>query len=121
MDIRYKYHHRPGYGSDNLLIEFISGTENKNFGNDLLDAIKGINPKITGKTDLWMNDEFLYTINSDHGHFILTKDTWDLVFIMAEDNQASISIIDEILVKDNRFEKIEVDYNKYRTKDNASR
>ena len=118
---KYNYHYRPGYGSNNLLIEFISGVESKNFGEDLFDAIKEINPKILGQTDLWMNDEFIYEINSNNGHFMLSKDIWDMAFIMSEDNQPCISIIDQILIRDKRFEKIEVDYNKYKPNENASR
>lgn len=112
--IKYKYHYRPGYGSDNLLIEFISGVENENFVVELFDALKNINPKILGHEDLWMNDEILYTIESTLGQFTLSKDNYDLAFIMSENNQACVEKINDILCKDNQFEKIEVDNNIYR-------
>ncbi|MFZ4475390.1 MAG: hypothetical protein ACOYPR_09380 [Saprospiraceae bacterium] len=118
--IKYKYRHRPGYGSDRLLIEFVSGVENEAFGADLFDAIKEINPKLAGREDLWMNDEILYTINSDLGQFTLSKDIWDFVFLMADDNQTCILQINNLLLHDNRFEKMEVDFNDFKLNENAS-
>ncbi len=111
--LKYEYHYRPGYGSKKLLIEFISGVERKTFGDDLLDALKAINAKITGKTNLWMNDEFVYGFASDKGAFSLSKDIWDYAFIMADTNQDCISAINKILAQDERFEKVEVDFEKY--------
>jgi len=118
--IKYKYRYRPGYGSDCLLIEFLSGVENEAFWADLFDAIKEINPKLAESEDLWMNDEILYTINSDLGQFTLSKDIWDLAFLMADDNQFCILQIDNLLLNDHRFEKIEVDFNDFKLNENAS-
>ena len=111
---RYKYHYRPEYGSTNLLIEFISGVENDTFMNDLFDAIKIIKPELIDLQDLWMNDEVSYSIHSNLGDFILSKDIWDLAFIMAEHNQTCIARINELLLADNRFEKIEVNFDNYK-------
>jgi hypothetical protein len=106
MKGEYKYNCRLGFGSDKLLIEFTNGAERKTFGVDLLDALKDINPKVTRQTDLWMNDEFIYDLNSDEGHFELSLDNWGLAFIMSDDNQSCIHTIDKILAQDERFEKI---------------
>jgi len=114
--IKYKYHYRPGYGSESLLIEFISGVENETFGADLFDAIKEINPKLQGRDDLWMNDEILYTVSSDSGQFTLSKDIWGFAFLMADDNQTCLLQINNMLLKDDRFEKIEVDFNEFKLK-----
>ena len=118
--VKYKFRYRPGYGSDNLLIEFFYGVENEDFGTDLFDAIKEINPKLTGREDLWMNDEILYTINSDLGQFTLSKDIWDLAFLMADDNQSCVLQINNLLLTDNRFEKIEVDFKDFKLNENTS-
>jgi hypothetical protein len=118
--IKYKYHYRPGHGFENLLIEFISGVENETFGTDFFDAIKEINPQLVGKEYLWMNDEILYTVNSDLGQFTLSKDIWDLAFLMSDDNQSCIYQINNLLLNDNRFEKIEVDFNDFKLNKNAS-
>ena len=119
--IKYKYRYRPVYGSNSLLIEFVNGVEKETFGTDLFDAIKEINPKLAGREDLWMNDEILYTINSNLGQFTLSKDIWDLVFLMADDNQSCILQINNLLLNDNRFEKVEVDFNDFKLNENASR
>jgi len=114
MAYKYKYRFRPGYGSDKLLIEFTSGVENKSFVHDLFDTIKELNPKIHDLQDLWMNDEVLYSVNSDLGQFILSKDIWNLAFIMSDDNQVCVTQINNLLIKDNRFEKVEVDFSDYK-------
>lgn len=113
--VRYTYHYRPGYGSEHLLIEFISGVENERFNIDLFDALKAINPQLIDLQDLWMNDEVLYTIHSNLGDFILSKDIWDLAFITADHNQACITQINDLLIEDSRFEKIEVNFDDYKT------
>lgn len=118
--IKYKYHYRPGNGSDSLLLEFINGVENEAFATDLFDVFKKINPKLAGSEDLWMNDGICYTINSDLGQFTLSKDIWDLAFLMADDNQSCILQINNLLINDDRFEKIELDFNDFKLNQNAS-
>ena len=105
---KYKFYFRPAHDSENLLIEFISGVENADFGKDIFDAIKNISPKIIGQEDLWMNDEVLYSVDSTFGIFTLSKDVWNLAFIMNENNQPVLTKINELLIKDDRFQKIEV-------------
>ena len=108
MSKKYKYNYRPEYSSENLLIEFISGVDNETFEKDLFEAINQINPNIVKKEDLWMNDEILYTVNSNIGDFELSKNTiLDLVFITSKENKLIINKIDELLIKDDRFEKLE--------------
>ena len=111
--ITYKYHLRPEYESENLLIEIFSGVENEKFLSELLNSIDEINPKIEGITDQWMNDEFIFEVYSDCGNFSLSKDIWNLAFIMSN-NQECIHKINSILLKDARFEKVEVNFNKYK-------
>lgn len=116
MGIIYNYYYRPEYHSTRMLIEFISGVENAGFGRDLFDALSPIHPRISGATDLWMNDEFFLTVVSDCGTFTLSKDIWDLAFIMSKESQDCLAIIDRLLANDSRFEKLEVDVEKYRSK-----
>ena len=117
---KYKYRYRPEYGSESLLIEFVNGVENEAFRSDLFDALKEINPKLTEQEDLWTNDEILYTVNSDLGQFTISKDIWNLAFLMADSNQTCILEINNLLLNDNRFEKIEVDFNDFKLNENAS-
>ena len=111
---RYQYYCRPGYGNTNLLIEFISIKEGTSFFNILYDALKSIGCKVEGTTDLWMNDEMLLSISSQKGNFEISVDAYDFIFIMADDNQEAITAIDAILQEDARFEKVLVDFSKYK-------
>lgn len=110
----YKYHYRPGYGSKNFLIEIYSGPERKEFFGDLLSVLKEINIQIEEINDLWMNDEFMLEFNSGIGSFLISKDIYDLVFIMADNNPCCIETIYTLLLKDHRFEKTDVDLDAYK-------
>lgn len=110
----YKYRLRPGYGSDKLFLEFLLDSTDTEFDKDLFTTVKDINPKVETSEDLWMNDGVLLHVSSDNGAFTLSKDIWDFAFIMAEDNQACINRIDEILRDSNLFEKEEVDFEIYK-------
>ncbi len=114
MSKPYKYRLRPGYGSDKLLLEFLLDITDTEFQKDLFTTITGLNPKFDTVEDLWMNDEVLLHVSSDSGKFTLSKDIWDFAFIMAENNQACINLIDEILRNSILFEKEEVDFENYK-------
>jgi hypothetical protein len=112
---RYKYYLRPGYGSDELLIEFITGVEHKNFESDLQKAISGIEPKLIEVVDhMMVNDEWLYKYSSLHGNFDLSKSCWDIAFIITDNNQDCIKKINKLLENHFPYEKVEVDFEKYK-------
>jgi hypothetical protein len=110
----YSYYCRPAYGSEQLLIEFLSGADKDVFFKDLLHALAPLHPVFKGTVDLWMNDEILVALQSDQGPFEVSFDNYDFIFIMSRDNQACIKAIDNLLQQDNRFEKLAVDFNKYK-------
>jgi len=110
----YKYIVRPGYGSKKMLISFSPDKADEIFFGCLLRALKAININPVEIVDLWMNDEIIWNMKSDAGDFEISKDIWDLVFIMAEENQSIIKIIDKLLGEDTSFIKEEVDFNNYR-------
>jgi len=110
----YQYYFRPGYQSKELLIEVFDGAENESFVSDFVSAISKLNPKMIDILDLWMNDEVLMTYDSDVGKFTLSKDIWGFAFIMAENNQDGLIQINSILEKGNLFEKVKVDFEKYK-------
>jgi len=112
--MKYKYHLRPGYQSEDLLIEIFYGTENKNFFSDFFDSIAKINPEVEKMTDLWMNDEYIFYVNSDIGAFSISKDIWDLVFIMSDYNQECLEKINLLLLEDKNFQKVEVNFENYK-------
>jgi len=112
--MKYKYYLRPGYKSQDLLIEIFSGAEDEYFLTDLLDSISEINPKVDKMNDLWMNDEIEIEVSSDIGSFFISKDIWDLAFIMSDNNQECINKINLILLKDKNFHKAEVNFEDYK-------
>ena len=111
--MKYKYYLRPEYNSQNLLIEIFNGAENKNFFSDLYNSLIEINPKFDKINDLWMNDEYLFEIESDIGSFSISKDIWNLVFIISENNHECVNKINSILLKDKNFQKVEVNFEDY--------
>lgn len=111
--MKYKYHLRPEYKSQKLLIEIFSGVENEDFFSEFFDSIVEINPKVDRINDLWMNDEYILDVNSDIGSFSISKDIWDLAFIMTE-NQECLNQINLLLLKDQNFQKIEVNFDDYK-------
>lgn len=110
----YQYHLRPGYKSEELLIDIFGGAESETFNFDLLNVIAVLNPKMIDILDLWMNDEVLMTFDSDVGQFTISKDIWGFAFIMADGNQEGIIQISLILEKAEMFEKVEVDFDNYK-------
>lgn len=113
MTGRYKYKFRPGFKSQDLLIDFFSGVENSEFGTDLMYALQEIKPELV-KTEDVLNDEVLYFYSSNLGEFLLIKDIWNNAYIMAENNQNGIIAIELLLNVDSKFEKIEVDNNLFK-------
>lgn len=113
-NLHYQFYLRPGYGSTQLLIEIFKGAERDEFLAELMDAIQAIHSQWSAQHDLWMNDEMLVEMGTDLGVFQLSVDIWDLAFLMAADNQAVLLRIDALLQADARFEKVEVDFERYR-------
>lgn len=111
--MKYNYHLRPEYKSQKLLIEIFNGVENEDFFSEFFDSIVEINPKVDRINDLWMNDEYILDIKSDIGSFSISKDIWDLAFIMTE-NQECLNQINLLLLKDQNFQKIEVNFDDYK-------
>ncbi|WP_163409462.1 hypothetical protein [Flavobacterium ajazii] len=112
--MKYKYHLRPGYKSQDLLIEIFNGVEDDSFLTDLLDSIAVIKPKVDKINDLWINDEILMEVSSEIGLFSISKDIWDFAFIMSDDNQECVKKIELLLSTNKNFQKIEVDFEDYK-------
>lgn len=106
----YRYRLRPGYGSKELLIELLPESANQVFLDDLLGVLNQVNAKVTDMQDLWMNDEVLLSFESDLGPFVVSKDVWDFVFIMAPGNQPAILKIEQSLHANAQFQREVVDF-----------
>lgn len=115
MNKPYKYKLRPGYGSSELLIEFCNIEQPENFIKKLISILKNHEFQFKGTTDVWMNDEILIHLESSNGKVIISKDIYDFIFILGENNQKDIKKIDSILRQSDLFEKEIVDYSNYKT------
>jgi hypothetical protein len=102
------------YGSEQLLIELLPKSADDTFFCELLQVLKQVNAKVADVRDVWMNDEVWLSFNSDVGPFLVTKDIWDLVFIMAPENEAAIPKIAEALRANAQFQSEVVDFDEYR-------
>jgi hypothetical protein len=109
----YKYKLRPAYKSKELLIEIFKGVENEDFVTDFKHIFFEIEPELIKKEDIWVNDEILYHFNSKIGKYTVSSSNWGVVFIIAEDNQNGIIAIEQLLMKNPKFDKIEVDFDEY--------
>jgi hypothetical protein len=109
----YRYRLRPAYGSKELLIELLPETADQAFFGELLVVLKQVNANVTDVLDLWMNDEVLLSFESDLGPFLVSKDIWDFVFIMAPENQPAILKIEQALRANAQFQSEVVDFNQY--------
>lgn len=112
--IVYTYKMRPGYGSPNFLIEFDIYPDMEQFVNELLDLLAHNGYKYQKTVDLWMNDEVMMILSSSNGNVHLSRDIWDMVFIMGDDNQTDIHNINKILQSDGRFKNEPYDVEEYR-------
>ena len=99
----YKFKVRLGYKSSELLIDFTVDKPDDLFFGKLYGALKPLNVSNIDLTDLWINDEVIFHCNSDHGDFQITRDIYDLVFIMAPNNQLVIKEIGELLGEHESF------------------
>lgn len=115
---KYTYYFRPGYGSDELLIEFLTGIDKPEdhapFIAMLLNAVDSLKPSIDNMEDVFVNDEYWYTIGTKQGKVLLTINVWGMAFILAQDNQSTLQTINQLLQQDVCFERIDVDFEKYR-------
>ncbi len=109
----FSFRTRPGYKSKNLLIEFLRGSGSDEMVIALKNALKKLNCKTISKEDCWMNDEFIYNMNSQFGEFEISSDSYGEVFIIAETNQIAILEIEKALIESGEFEKEEADFSKY--------
>ncbi|MFZ4057381.1 MAG: hypothetical protein ACOYKE_04555 [Ferruginibacter sp.] len=104
----YQYQCRKAFGSDALLIEFVSNTNSPLFLNQLLDALKPLEIIVADITDQWVNDEVWINVECSLGKAIITKDIYECVFIMAKEQPSIIHAIDGVLAKHPLFEKVKV-------------
>ncbi|WP_343635072.1 hypothetical protein [Fluviicola sp.] len=112
---KYTYKLRPGYGSEELLIELDGKDQPDQLEIDLIRILLQ-NGFEQGKTeDIWQNDEWIFHFHSEAGTILLSRDTvWDFFFLLGENNQPDILKLDWILAENPLFEKVIVNYSDYK-------
>ncbi|MCP4137341.1 MAG: hypothetical protein GY754_40615 [bacterium] len=105
MEEEFAYELRQGYGSSELLIEFDAINDPDTLLTELIQLLKKNKFIFDDIDDVWMNDEIWIHFSSKNGNITITKDIWDLIFIMGNKNQKDILRIDEILINSGRFKK----------------
>ena len=109
----YTYLFRPVYGGDTLLLEFYAEGGFEAFIETLFEVLAPLQPEVV-KTELVLLNELLFTVNSRMGKFTLSKDPYDLVFILSDEQQDCLQEADRLLQLDPRFVKEEADFTAYR-------
>ena len=114
MSVKYTYKLRPGYSSKDLLIDLnVTSDAADQLQEDLFALLERAGFKFEATGDLWMNDELFYFFRSERGRVILSRDIWDLFFIMGENNQEDILLIDKYMLESPLFESLPVDFADY--------
>ncbi|EPR71293.1 hypothetical protein [Cyclobacterium qasimii] len=118
--LNYSYKLRPAYNSSEQLIEFVKIGDADRFIEKLLELLSKNGFSFDDMTDVWMNDEVWIHLKSINGKTTITKDIWDMIFILGEQNQIDIQKINQILIDSGEFKKIEVNPEDYKIKENES-
>ncbi len=115
-DSKYTFKLRPGYGSEELLLELDGKDEPNQLQEDLFLILLQNGFKQGKAEDIWQNDEWCFYFHSKEGTVLLSRDTvWDFFFLIGEDkNQADILKLEQLLSENPLFEKIMVDYSDYK-------
>jgi len=111
---KYSYKYRPHFGFTGFLIEFFKGSEDADLLKDVLIALESIKPKAQPLVDLWMNGEVMIPFESNIGEFEISKDNYDMVFILGKESVTKM--IHEILEANSNFLSLEVNFDDYHLK-----
>jgi len=106
-----RYRVRPGYGSKNLLVEFMSDSSDEAFLAVLRSVFSANGIKAKRKEDLLFL--FRTVMDSPAGTFEVDHDEWSMVWVHADKSQNVIPYLDRILTASGQFQKEEVDFAQY--------
>lgn len=97
---KHAYYYRLGHKSDKLIIEFLHG-EVESLFQDLLEALIPITPQV--KDERALVDNILVDVDTDYGSFLYLIGAWDIVSITANENQACVAKIAQLLADSDKF------------------
>ena len=108
----HRYTVRPGYGSEELLIEFGSKASVEDLRNDIFAVLRSFGADFSRVMNMVNVDYFEF--KSAHGSFVFEEDDWGLLWIFAARNQKVIPLLDAAFKLDRRFTRYEVDFADYK-------
>tara|TARA_R110002049_G_C8713773_1_gene524211 strand:+ start:57 stop:464 length:408 start_codon:yes stop_codon:yes gene_type:complete len=105
----FKYEFMPTLDkeTDDYMIRFSTAKNGDHLLGKLLMIIDRLGFESDGTSE--MIDEIWISAKSANGRITITRDIWDFVFIMAENNKADLEKIDSELNSSGDFEKIEIE------------
>ncbi|MFA0964399.1 hypothetical protein AB9P05_21515 [Roseivirga sp. BDSF3-8] len=105
----FKYEFMPTFDkeTDDYMIRFSTAKNGDHLLEKLLMIIDRLGFDSDGTSE--MIDEIWINAKSTNGRITITKDIWDFVFILAENNKADLEKIDAELNRSNDFEKMETE------------
>lgn len=113
-----KFRVRPGYGSKELLVELCGDHRTPGFPNVLkllaesLRAKQQDHPTFSSETMI-ANDRYFTYWSYANGKYEIDDDVWACFITAADGNPQVIADIEQALTTSGRFEKEDVDYDKY--------
>ena len=115
-----KFRVRPGYKSEELLVEFWGDHRSEHFPDIQGILAKGLHakplkhPKLDAMTIAITTDQLISHWCYQQGEYELDDDIWAFFIHAPENNSQVISDIERVLLASGQFVKEEVDLNEYR-------
>jgi len=114
IERKHSYKLRPGYDSDESLIEFVSVVEDRRFVDDLCRVLQhggfDVIRKCADFSDCWFA-----CFTSPYGTLDISRDEWGGIFGHGRvvNEQSALRYADRLLQQSGLFERVEVDYAEY--------
>lgn len=109
MTKKYKYKLRPGYKTNDLLIEFDVVEKPDLLIHVIIELLSDAGFEIPDIPDVIGNGELWIEVTSKQGSAFINIDNWDIIFILANNSQRTILYIDAILLGSGHFLKLDTD------------
>ncbi len=105
----FQYEYIPTFDKDNedFMVRFYQIKNADQLIGKLLLVFDKIGFKAGKVTDVWMNDEIWISAKSPNGKVTITRDIYDFVFIMGDNNKQDLDLVEKEMVKSDDFKRIE--------------
>ncbi len=105
----FQYEYIPTFDKDNedFMVRFYQIKNADQLIGKLLLIFEKIGFKAGEVTDVWMNDEIWISATSPNGKVTITRDIYDFVFIMGDNNKQDLDLVEKEMIKSDDFKRIE--------------